>query len=167
MIIRKLELTDLSQFIELRFEALQEAPEVFASTYQREVKLPQETFVKRLRNTDTQFTIGAFESGQLVCVAAFFKSVGEKTKHKGNIVAVYCKPEFRQLKIATRVMETLIEEVKKINEITILNLSVVSKNKRAKIFYGSLGFVVYGMEPQALFDGQNYFDEYLLQLKLN
>lgn len=27
-------------------------------------------------------------------------------------------------------METLIEEVKKINEITILNLSVVSKNKR-------------------------------------
>ncbi|WP_414841694.1 N-acetyltransferase family protein [Enterococcus saccharolyticus] len=167
MIIRKLELTDLSQFIELRFEALQEAPEVFASTYQREVKLPQETFVKRLRNTDTQFTIGAFESGQLVCVAAFFKSVGEKTKHKGNIVAVYCKPEFRQLKIATRVMETLIEEVKKINEITILNLSVVSKNKRAKIFYESLGFVVYGMEPQALFDGQNYFDEYLLQLKLN
>lgn len=80
---------------------------------------------------------------------------------------MYCKPEFRQLKIATRVMETLIEEVKKINEITILNLSVVSKNKRAKIFYESLGFVVYGMEPQALFDGQNYFDEYLLQLKLN
>ncbi|WP_143139830.1 hypothetical protein [Enterococcus saccharolyticus] len=32
----------------------------------REVKLPQETFVKRLRNTDTQFTIGAFESGQKV-----------------------------------------------------------------------------------------------------
>ncbi|HPJ00684.1 MAG TPA: hypothetical protein PK268_08255 [Enterococcus sp.] len=30
-----------------------------------------------------------------------------------------------------------------------------------------LGFVVYGLEPKALFDGQNYFDEYLLQLSLN
>jgi hypothetical protein len=34
--IRKLDLNDLSQFIDLRLKALKEVPEAFASTYQKE-----------------------------------------------------------------------------------------------------------------------------------
>lgn len=64
--IHMLILTQIGPDLGIIIRTPQEAPEVFASTCQREVKLPQETFVKRLHNTDTQFTIGAFESGQKV-----------------------------------------------------------------------------------------------------
>jgi RimJ/RimL family protein N-acetyltransferase len=164
--IRKLDLNDLSQFIDLRLKALKEVPEAFASTYQKECDLQEEVFANRLKITDNQFTIGAFADNQLIYVAAFFRETREKTKHKGNVVAVYCLPEYRKKEIATKVMETLIAEVRKIPDLAVLNLSVVSENKQAKYFYEKLGFVVYGTEPKALFDGQKYFDEYLLQLSL-
>ncbi|WP_207940561.1 hypothetical protein DOK78_001931 [Enterococcus sp. DIV2402] len=164
--VRKLDLNDLSQFIDLRLKVLKEVPEAFASAYQKECDLQEEVFANRLKITDNQFTIGALDNNDLSCVAAFFRETREKSKHKGNVVAVYCLPEYRKKKIATIVMETLITEVRKIPDLIVLNLSVVSENNRAKQFYEKLGFVVYGKEPKALFDGQNYFDEYLLQLSL-
>ncbi|MCD5003187.1 GNAT family N-acetyltransferase [Enterococcus saccharolyticus] len=164
---RKLQLTDLDAFIQLRLQALKDTPEAFASNYQREKNFPKEVFIERLQATDTQFTIGGFDNERLVAVAAFIRNNYPRTNHKGLIVAVYCDPDFRGTTIATDVLVKLITEAQQLENLAVLNLSVISTNVRARKFYQKLGFKKYGTEPKALFDGEKYLDEDLLQLDLN
>ena len=59
----------------------------------------------------------------------------------------------------------LLDRVREIEGIEQLNLAVVTENPRAKNFYESFGFVTYGTEPRAMFDGDRYYDEHKMKLE--
>lgn len=152
------------QFRRLRLEALQNDPSAFATTYERELNQPYDTYKKRLKHTDSQFVVGAFDDATLVCVASFLRHSGPKMKHKGMLLSMFCKPDYRGTGIAKDLVQYFITEVKKLNDIETLLLMVLSENERAKTFYRHFGFVKYGTEPRALFDGERYYDEDLMML---
>lgn len=166
MYCRFLNTDDLSQFRELRLEALETDPSAFATTYERERNLPDEKFKQRLKHTDAQFAVGGFEHDNLVSVASFLKHTGPKMEHKGMLLAMYCKKGYRGTGIAKNMVQFLLKEVKQLKNTEMLHLMVLSENTRAKNFYTRLGFVTYGTEPRALYDGERYYDEDLMFLDL-
>lgn len=167
MYCRFLTTNDFSQFRELRLEALQSDPFAFATTYEIEKELPDDKFIQRLKHNDTQFVVGGFDGSTLVCIASFRKYTGAKVQHKGMLLAMYCKKSYRGTGVAKDLVKYLITYVKKLEGVEFLHLMVLSKNARAKKFYSQLGFVKYGTEPYALFDGENYHDEDLMVLDLS
>lgn len=166
MYCRFLNQNDFFQFRKLRLEALQTDPLAFATTYEREISLPDEKFKERLKHTETQFAVGAFDDSTLVCVASFVRHAGPKMKHKGMLLAMYCKQTYRGTGIAKDLVQYLIDAVRELPEVETIQLMVLSENERAKNFYSNLGFVKYGEEPRAMYDGVDYYDEDLMLLDL-
>ncbi|MEJ7376185.1 GNAT family N-acetyltransferase, partial [Staphylococcus caprae] len=74
---------DVKQYRAIRLKSLQTDPKGFVSTYEREKSLPEDEFKARLKLNDTHFTIGTFDSGELICIATFYSERMEKVKHKG------------------------------------------------------------------------------------
>ncbi|MDG0844251.1 GNAT family N-acetyltransferase [Staphylococcus equorum] len=166
MDFRYLSEADVSQYRLLRLNSLQTDPNGFASTYDREIEFPIETFKVRLENIATHFTMGVFDDGTLICIATFYSEVLEKIKHKGNLVSVYCHPQYRRQGIAKQLIQQIIDSVIEQNTVKTINLCVLSENKSAISLYKKLGFKRYGTEPKALYDGHVYYDEDLMCLEL-
>lgn len=157
---------DYIQFRALRLEALKSDPSAFATTYEKELSLPDDKFKERLKHTATRFVVGAFDGSKLVCIASFVRHSGPKMKHKGMLLAMFCKPDYRGTGIAKELVHHFLTEVKKQTDIETLLLMVLSDNERAKTFYTHFGFIKYGTEPRALYDGERYYDEDLMLLDL-
>lgn len=163
---RFLDLDDLEQFRDLRLKALKTDPTAFGSTYEREINLPIEKFERRLEKSDNQFVIGAFYDDKLVCVASFVRETDLKNKHKAMIFGMYCDKEYRGTGAAKKVISCLLEKAKSLKGLEKISLMVMSENTRAIKFYEHFGFIKYGTEPRALYDGFRYYDEDLMYLYL-
>lgn len=166
MEIRLLNRKDAIAFRTLRLKGLETDAYAFGSTYEQESQLSLDKFKKRLTPSDSNFVVGCFDEDTLVCTATFTRASGVKDHHKGFIFGMYCEKDYRGTGTARRMIHHLIREVRNIEGVEIINLSVVNENLRARVFYESFGFKIYGTEPKALFDGSRYYDEDLMYLEL-
>jgi ribosomal protein S18 acetylase RimI-like enzyme len=73
---------------------------------------------------------------------------------------MYVTPEARGSRIATLLVETLLEHAGK--EVEQVQLTVTATNSRARRFYERMGFVQYGLEEKSLKYKGAYFDEVLM-----
>jgi ribosomal protein S18 acetylase RimI-like enzyme len=167
MNIRVLDEVDASIYQELRLRALETNPESFGSTYEREVKFSTKQFQERVRLAEDRFMLGAFDdNGSLVGVVRFMRETDLKSKHKGNIYGMFVAPEMRGQGVGRALMLEVIKRVKDFRGVEQIILQVVSTNASAKKLYESIGFETYGVEPRALKDKGQYFDEELMVLFL-
>jgi ribosomal protein S18 acetylase RimI-like enzyme len=168
-IVQVLTEADARQAYELRLQALQESPEAFGSTYAETVRRGLESYRQRLLQPLTEtFTLGAYASGRLVGMVAFFRETGEKDRHKGYIVSMYVEPQSRGQGIGRALVDEAIARARQLPGVVQLQLAVVTSNGAARHLYRSLGFVVYGLEPRALRVGKDqYWDEELMILRLD
>jgi ribosomal protein S18 acetylase RimI-like enzyme len=168
-IIRLLTEADASQAYELRLQALQESPEAFGSTYAETVRRGLESYRQRLLQPLTEtFTLGAYASGRLVGMVAFFRDTGDKDRHKGYIVGMYVEPQSRGQGIGRALVAEAIARARQVPDVVQLQLAVVTSNVAARHLYQALGFVAYGLEPRALRLGEDqYWDEQLMILRLD
>ncbi|MFJ7408259.1 MULTISPECIES: GNAT family N-acetyltransferase [unclassified Lysinibacillus] len=167
MEIRILNKLDAQLYQEVRLSALQINPEAFGSTYEREVNFSLETVAERLEPAKDKFVLGAFnDNGLLVGIVTFMRESSLKTHHKGNVFGMYVAPEGRGRGVGKLLMRELIKRAKSCDGLEQINLTVVSNNISAKKLYMSLGFVVYGVERNALKFNRQYFDEELMVLHI-
>ena len=167
MKIRTLNESDAQLYQEVRLSALKINPEAFGSTYEREVEFSQETVAERLKPDKDKFVLGAFNNrGSLVGIVTFIREKSLKTRHKGNVFGLYVKPECRGQRLGKSLMNELIKKAKNCDGLEQMNLTVISKNNSAKKLYHSLGFMVYGVERNALKFNDQYFDEDLMVLTI-
>lgn len=155
--IRQLLVSDRYAWKNLRLEALQLHPEVFASSYAEEVVLPDEHFNQRLTSL---FLFGAFYNETLIAMAGYYVFLPEKQQHKSMLCSMYVKKEYRGHGVANRLIDACVESAKQ----TTLQMlvTVVSTNTVAIQLYEKHGFVQYGTEPKALRIGNIFYDEYLM-----
>ncbi|MEB2280564.1 GNAT family N-acetyltransferase [Lysinibacillus xylanilyticus] len=156
---------DAEAYRNLRLEALQNNPEAFGSSFEKEKDNPIELFAGRFESQGS-YTIGVFDQEQLVGVATLVQESKLKLKHKASIFAVYVSPKKRGLGIGKRLMVEAINKAREIKGVEQLHLTVVSTNASAKGLYSSLGFEVFGTEKRALKIDQQYFDEDYMALYL-
>ncbi len=167
MLLRKLTEEDTEALWNLRLRALQDNPEAFGSTYEETLQRGKESFRQRLRQPHEQtFFLGAFEAESLVGMVGFYRESGLKGQHKGYIISMYAAPEQRRHGIGKALVAEAIAQARKIPGLEQLLLAVVTTNDAARRLYRSLGFEVYGLEPRALKQDGQYWDEELMILRL-
>ena len=108
--------------------------------------------------------MGAFNRGQLIATAGFFRRKGEKICHRGEIRGVYVNREHRSKGVGKALMEELIRQLRSQPGLEQVALGVSVGNTSARRLYESLGFEVYGRETNAVKIGGAYMDEELMVL---
>jgi RimJ/RimL family protein N-acetyltransferase len=167
MLIRKLTEDDLDALWALRLRGLKDNPEAFGSTYEETLARGKESMQQRLRAEENEtFFLGAFEESRLIGKVAFFREEGTRSRHKGYVISMFVAPESRGLGAGKALVQALIARARQIEGLEQLHLAVVTTNQAAYQLYRSLGFEVYGTEPRALKAGEEYWDEYLMVLRL-
>lgn len=162
---RRLQRKDSRSFFNLRLEALQKAPASYLSSYEDTFKGGEELFAPAFEEGQEENVVfGVFTGENLVGVTGIYQEAKSKLKHKCTIWGVYVQPDYRQQKLARKLMEMAIQHAKTNIQCAIVNLTVETKNLAAKKLYESLGFVVWGTELRAIqFDGI-FCDEYHMSL---
>ncbi len=167
--IRALTEDDVDDFRNLRLRALKEHPEAFGSSYEAERAVPLEAVAERLRRTaesQDSFTLGAYRGSTLVGMVGFYQETREKTRHRGTIWGMYVPSEEQGKGVGRALLTRAIELARLLPGLEQMELAVVTRNRRARVLYGSLGFETYGVEPRALLVDGEYLDEEHMVLRL-
>jgi ribosomal protein S18 acetylase RimI-like enzyme len=165
MHIRPLTEADVDVYRALRLQSLREAPHAFTNSYEEFSQRTQDSIAQQFRAHEN-FTLGAFEADRLVGMVGFYRETALKVRHKGYIVSMYVLPEYRSRGMARALLVEAIDRTKRLPDLKQLLLGVVVTQTAAKRLYESLGFSVYGREPDAVKIGDEYFAEEFMLLKL-
>ncbi|ATY88382.1 GNAT family N-acetyltransferase [Lactococcus lactis] len=167
MEIKIIDKSDWFSYQKLRLTALKVAHESFGSTYEREVQFTEKQIIERISPNSNKFFMGIFDGKELVGMVSFHKEIGEKERHKGDIYGMFIHGDYQDKGLGKRLLSSLINKVKEdYPDLEQIRLSVVSNNISAIKLYRHLGFEKYGVEVNALKEGDKYFDEDLMVLFL-
>lgn len=161
MEIRILTAEDAEFYRELRIEALMLAPDAFGATLEEALDKPVEITAEQL-SSPSATTFGAFVGGRLLGNVTLKRHTAAKLQHRANVVAVYVTPSARGRRIASRLMDALIEHAKSLEGLEQLYLAVVTDNESAIELYKRSGFEKYGTEYRSMKVESRYIDEDLM-----
>jgi ribosomal protein S18 acetylase RimI-like enzyme len=165
MNIRQLTEADVEIYRTLRLYCLREAPHAFTNSYEEFSQRTLDSIAQQLRGQEN-FMLGAFQDDLLAGMVGFYRETALKLRHKGNIVSMYVRPEYRSRGIARALLVESIARARRLPDLKQLLLGVVVTQTTAKRLYESLGFTAYGREPHAVKIGDEYFDEEFMVLEL-
>jgi RimJ/RimL family protein N-acetyltransferase len=169
MQIRVLTEDDAQAWWHLRLRALREEPHSFAESPEEHERKSPEIVRELLRQSKPaeKFILGAFEHGELVGMAGFYRQAHAKFLHKGTIWGVYVRPESRGRGVAKALLREIIRMARQIVGLEQITLIVAATTQSARRVYAQLGFKLYGTEPRSLRAGGEYVDDELMVLFLD
>lgn len=146
---RMLKPEDAELFRPVRVAALQEAPLDFESTYEMESRM----LMPELRQLMQQHAIvGGFLNGQLKSFAIIDGIRMPRIAHRARITSVYVTPDARGSGAAVSMMSWILKEFSRY--FSLYRIGVRSDNERAIKFFKKMGFKEIGVEPHAMYIGE-------------
>lgn len=165
IIYRKLKPTEAKDFRRVRLECLQKFPDSFGTLYEDETVKPKLYFEDLIeRNVPDAYFFGAFDEEKLIGIAGFVRGERTKTRHRGEIVAMYVNPDFRGQKIGENLLRALIKSVFESDGIEQVHLTVVADNAAAVGLYERIGFESFGVQENYFKSGETYWNQNFMQL---
>ena len=152
---------------QLRLEALLDTPTAFASSYEEEAALPEEVWVDRLTTAferDGNLTYFAEVGGELVGMAGAGWSAKPKLRHVAEVYGVYVSPGMRSRGVASALMRRLLDELRALDQIEKVNLTVNTEARTAVRLYEKLGFEIVGRARRELKVDGCYYDLHFMEL---
>ncbi len=160
--IRPAQETDAQAFRELRLEALSNHPLAFSADFADYADRPLQFWVDRIKNLGEEDMIFfALHGDALVGMCGIYREKSPKTRHYATIYGVYVRPDWRGLGIADELINRC-EQWGKERGVLFARLGVATSNTAAIRFYTRCGFRPYGIEPQVIYYGGAYYDEFLM-----
>lgn len=167
MLIRRLMRGDAPVFWQLRLLALQSEPVGFAeSTAEHEAIGVAGTEARIEAGNHENFVMGAFEAGQLIGTAGFYREQKAKRRQIGWIWGVFVHPDHRQKGIGRALIRSVIEQARAIEGLTAIQITAAVTQTAARKMYADLGFRLIGTVPGALHVEGRYYDEEMMSLDL-
>ena len=153
--IRQLEPTDRDAFFALRLRGLKTHPAAFGQSYEEAVERGPSQHDAMLDGTHAasgNFLLGAFSSidGALVGTVGLLRETRHKERHKGHVIGMYVADEAAGRGVGRALLTELLARAAQVDGLRQVVLLVTSANGSARALYESLGFRVYGTEPDAL-----------------
>jgi ribosomal protein S18 acetylase RimI-like enzyme len=156
-IVRRLQTEEAELFRAIRLEALANSPEAFGTTFAKQAADPMSYFAETLQGATV---FGAFLGAEIVGMAGLRRECGERMQHKGMLWGMYVRRAAEGRGLGRALVQAVLTHARGMVE--QVQLTVVTDNERARRLYESEGFVIYGLERQALKLGERYLDEYLM-----
>jgi ribosomal protein S18 acetylase RimI-like enzyme len=162
--IRQLALPDLEDYIRLRREALAQEPLAFGSS-PADDRAESASVLREILASRDEAIFGAFVP-HLVGAAGIYRESGEKSRHKVNIWGVYVTPAHRRRGIGRALVEAALTFARSLEGARQVQLCVTEHAKGARTLYQQLGFLTWGIEPDALRVGEMSVAEHHMVLIL-
>ncbi len=167
--IRRIVPDDYEDYVALRREMLLDTPWAFGASPGMDVGSDVGQLAERLGQPQN-VVLGAFSTDGLLSVAGLVRGNRPKTRHRADVWGVYTRPTARRRGLSRAVLEEAIALARSWSTaddpVVRIGLSVSSHSPAARRLYESLGFVVWGTEPDALRVDGELFDEIHLALAL-
>jgi ribosomal protein S18 acetylase RimI-like enzyme len=162
---RKLKPSESADFRRVRLECLQNFPDSFGTLYDDEVGKPKLYFEELIEQELADvFFFGAFAGDELIGIAGFVRGNRTKTRHRGEIAAMYVNPDFRGRQVGENLLRALLRAVFDLNGVEQVHLTVVADNPAAVAFYQRIGFKTFGVQENYFKLGAKYWDQNFMQL---
>lgn len=149
MLVRGLTGQDAGAYAALRREMLADAPWAFAGSLDDDPSC-HEGHVRGQLALPENVILGAWDGGRLVGGAGVLRNTRVKFRHSAFVWGVYVTPAWRGKGVARRLMESAIGVARGWPGVTVLRLSAGERSHGARALYGSLGFVVWGVEEERM-----------------
>lgn len=155
--IRALGSDDAAEYQALRLRGMIESPAAFGSTHAEDQALPLTTVAERLTPRGSgpeRIVLGSYlakrgETPALVGIVGCMREAKVKTRHKATVWGMYVSPEARRRGIARALLDAMIIAVRTWPGVERLVLTVIESEAAARGLYRDVGFVPFGMEPDA------------------
>lgn len=134
-------LEDLEAYKDIRIEALTVNPEAFGGTLEEALSKTDEYWKDRLQRQDLFIVLAKTDATPKG--AQSITGAREREEEKGiwKIIAVYTRPEFRGRGLQQRVLQMVLEEIKRRGGIkAALNVTARPEQEAARGVYQKLGF---------------------------
>jgi ribosomal protein S18 acetylase RimI-like enzyme len=159
--IRMLVAHHADAYVEMRRQALAEAPLVFASSPTDDIGASREAVCTLLRQAPESVVIGAFFDN-LVGAVGLYRDRHLKFSHKAHLWGMYVIPNYRGRGVAAELLDAALHHAHTLAGVAWMHLSVTSAAPVARRLYERAGFHVWGTEPEALcYDGQTVVDYHM------
>jgi len=168
MEIRLLDRRDAPAYQALRLQALRDSPQAFSASVEDEADRSVDAVAARLvpAADGSVRTLGIFVDGELAGFVALLHPQRAKLCHGAELAGMYVAPAHRQRGCGAALLRAAIAHARAIAGVRQLGLSVNATNTAAKALYRAMGFVGWGVQPQALQIAGVFHDEEHMQLRL-
>lgn len=163
--VRLLTPADAAAYAELRTLMLADTPWAFSASPESDRGRDASGVAASL--TKPHFAIaGAFERGRLLACAMTNREERPKRAHIAWIMSVYTRPDARRRGLGRRVVALAVDTARSWSGVESVQLGVSEHSPDARRLYESLGFLAWGVEPDAIRVGAAAFSEVHMSLDL-
>lgn len=171
MEIRRLTEHDALVLWHFRLHALESEPSAFGEAPEEHRRSTVEQLAQRLKSGgDSSLIFGAFQDQALIGptligMVGVYRLDRIKRSHKAGIWGMFVAEQYRGSGAGRLLLDQAIRAAKAMPGVRSVGLSVIVANHAARRLYLSAGFRPYGLEPQALHAGGQYYDEEYMLLE--
>jgi ribosomal protein S18 acetylase RimI-like enzyme len=157
---------DTARYVRLRLRMLQAAPWAFSASPEDDLALDPAHVATLLADEHHAIFAVSAEDGALVAAASIVRQQSPKYAHRAKLWGVFVEPAHRGSGLGRAVISAAIDLARGWQEVDYIDLGVSANSPDAQHLYESLGFRVWGREPESLQHKGRRYDEIFMTLRL-
>lgn len=159
--VRRLAPDDAAAYRALMLEAYERHPDAFTSSRDERAALPGSWWRARLATGSDapQQVLGAFDGARLCGAAGLAFETRERTRHKATLFGMVVRADQRRRGIGATLVAAVLARARAHPGLRRIALTVTAGNDAARALYERHGFVVFGVEREAVALGDGFVDK--------